>query len=192
MGAPRPVARSSPPPERGGRGNLSGLFPHLPKGPAKCGAVRKTGGGLPQAKKRHAQRRVFLAEKEGFEPSRPFRGLHDFQSCALDQLGDFSIIIVLFFRAAISVCQNSNCYYTRAFFKVKPLFSRFSKKYCNSSKAEADTTWDSPDLRQVCCHFPHISAHRKMGIAIPGSSCYLKSIIALRRLFRGILSSSAV
>ena len=32
-----------------------------------------------------------LAEKEGFEPSRPFRGLHDFQSCALDQLGDFSI-----------------------------------------------------------------------------------------------------
>ena len=32
-----------------------------------------------------------MAEKEGFEPSRPFRGLHDFQSCALDQLGDFSI-----------------------------------------------------------------------------------------------------
>ena len=30
--------------------------------------------------------RVFLlAEKEGFEPSRPFWGLHDFQSCALDQ-----------------------------------------------------------------------------------------------------------
>ena len=25
----------------------------------------------------------FLAEKEGFEPSRPFWGLHDFQSCAL-------------------------------------------------------------------------------------------------------------
>ena len=34
-----------------------------------------------------------LAEKEGFEPSRPFRGLHDFQSCALDQLGDFSIAV---------------------------------------------------------------------------------------------------
>ena len=34
-----------------------------------------------------------LAEKEGFEPSRPFRGLHDFQSCALDQLGDFSIVV---------------------------------------------------------------------------------------------------
>ena len=26
---------------------------------------------------------LFLAEKEGFEPSRPFWGLHDFQSCAL-------------------------------------------------------------------------------------------------------------
>ena len=35
----------------------------------------------------------FMAEKEGFEPSRPFRGLHDFQSCALDQLGDFSIAV---------------------------------------------------------------------------------------------------
>ena len=34
-----------------------------------------------------------MAEKEGFEPSRPFRGLHDFQSCALDQLGDFSIVV---------------------------------------------------------------------------------------------------
>ncbi len=34
-----------------------------------------------------------MAEKEGFEPSRPFRGLHDFQSCALDQLGDFSIAV---------------------------------------------------------------------------------------------------
>ena len=39
-----------------------------------------------------------LAEKEGFEPSRPFRGLHDFQSCALDQLGDFSIRILTKFR----------------------------------------------------------------------------------------------
>ena len=34
-----------------------------------------------------------VAEKEGFEPSRPFRSLHDFQSCALDQLGDFSIAV---------------------------------------------------------------------------------------------------
>ncbi len=46
----------------------------------------------PGTKKRDRQcLSLFLAEKEGFEPSRPFRGLHDFQSCALDQLGDFSI-----------------------------------------------------------------------------------------------------
>ncbi len=33
---------------------------------------------------------LYLAEKEGFEPSRHFSCLHDFQSCALDQLRDFS------------------------------------------------------------------------------------------------------
>ena len=33
----------------------------------------------------------FMAEKEGFEPSIPFWGIHDFQSCALGQLRDFSI-----------------------------------------------------------------------------------------------------
>ncbi len=33
-----------------------------------------------------------MAEKEGFEPSIPFWGIHDFQSCALGQLRDFSII----------------------------------------------------------------------------------------------------
>ena len=32
----------------------------------------------------------FMAEKEGFEPSKPFWGLHDFQSCALGQLRDVS------------------------------------------------------------------------------------------------------
>ena len=32
----------------------------------------------------------FMAEKEGFEPSIPFWGIHDFQSCALGQLRDFS------------------------------------------------------------------------------------------------------
>ena len=34
---------------------------------------------------------VFMAEKEGFEPSIPFWGIHDFQSCALGQLRDFSM-----------------------------------------------------------------------------------------------------
>jgi hypothetical protein len=35
-----------------------------------------------------------LAEKEGFEPSIPFWGIHDFQSCALGQLRDFSITVL--------------------------------------------------------------------------------------------------
>ena len=34
-----------------------------------------------------------MAEKEGFEPSIPFWGIHDFQSCALGQLRDFSISV---------------------------------------------------------------------------------------------------
>ena len=34
---------------------------------------------------------IFMAEKEGFEPSIPFWGIHDFQSCALGQLRDFSM-----------------------------------------------------------------------------------------------------
>ena len=32
-----------------------------------------------------------MAEKEGFEPSIPLWGIHDFQSCALGQLRDFSM-----------------------------------------------------------------------------------------------------
>ena len=36
-------------------------------------------------------RDYLMAEKEGFEPSIPFWGIHDFQSCALGQLRDFSI-----------------------------------------------------------------------------------------------------
>ena len=42
-----------------------------------------------------------MAEKEGFEPSRPFRSLHDFQSCALDQLGDFSIAAQVSYSLAV-------------------------------------------------------------------------------------------
>ena len=34
---------------------------------------------------------VFLAEREGFEPSVPLWGTHDFQSCALDQLSHLSM-----------------------------------------------------------------------------------------------------
>ena len=38
-----------------------------------------------------------MAEKEGFEPSNRFWRLHDFQSCALVQLGDFSVYQILTF-----------------------------------------------------------------------------------------------
>ena len=41
-----------------------------------------------------------MAEKEGFEPSIPFWGIHDFQSCALGQLRDFSILTAI----AVSLC----------------------------------------------------------------------------------------
>ena len=37
-----------------------------------------------------------MAEKEGFEPSIPFWGIHDFQSCALGQLRDFSRCVTRF------------------------------------------------------------------------------------------------
>ena len=59
-----------------------------------------------------------MAEKEGFEPSIPFWGIHDFQSCALGQLRDFSK-----WFAAISLLilpQKSGF--------VKHYFSFFSKK----------------------------------------------------------------
>ncbi len=39
----------------------------------------------------HRVRFILMAEKEGFEPSIPFWGIHDFQSCALGQLRDFSM-----------------------------------------------------------------------------------------------------
>ena len=56
---------------------------------------------LPVNKKDHNLKRMwsFMAEKEGFEPSIPFWGIHDFQSCALGQLRDFSIC---FFASALA------------------------------------------------------------------------------------------
>ena len=61
---------------------------------------------------RRKPRENCVAEKEGFEPSRPFRGLHDFQSCALDQLGDFSTNM-------IRLPRGEQPYYNRKFHKVK-------------------------------------------------------------------------
>ena len=69
-----------------------------------------------------------MAEKEGFEPSRPFRGLHDFQSCALDQLGDFSIAAPEFSFYKTGRQKRQRYYYTRGFQKVKPQNARFFGK----------------------------------------------------------------
>ena len=60
----------------------------------------------------------FMAEKEGFEPSIPFWGIHDFQSCALGQLRDFSICAS---RISLLIIH-----YEIGF--VKYYFSKFCKK----------------------------------------------------------------
>ena len=93
----------------------------LPNGqkPRRTAEIR----ALPEIchRKRNTTRKggVSLAEKKGFEPLRPFRGLHDFQSCALDQLGDFSITIFNF------VTDRQRYYYSRESRKVKSLFIIF-------------------------------------------------------------------
>ncbi len=58
-----------------------------------------------------------MAEKEGFEPSIPFWGIHDFQSCALGQLRDFSKCAV---RISLLIIH-----YLEVFVKCK--FSKFCK-----------------------------------------------------------------
>ncbi len=45
-----------------------------------------------------------MAEKEGFEPSIPFWGIHDFQSCALGQLRDFSMCATI--AASLSIIHD--------------------------------------------------------------------------------------
>ena len=58
-----------------------------------------------------------MAEKEGFEPSIPFWGIHDFQSCALGQLRDFS-------KCAV---QSAKTYY-RIFMKMSSIIFTIYKK----------------------------------------------------------------
>ena len=59
-----------------------------------------------------------MAEKEGFEPSIPFWGIHDFQSCALGQLRDFSMCS-LRCQLGYNTTQEPIC---------QPLFLLFSEK----------------------------------------------------------------
>ena len=66
----------------------------------------------------------FMAEKEGFEPSKPFWGLHDFQSCALGQLRDFSIP---FLSSSVAtdwlIIQHSSLFVNTFFEKFQNYFS---------------------------------------------------------------------
>ena len=62
-----------------------------------------------------------MAEKEGFEPSIPFWGIHDFQSCALGQLRDFSMLPMF------AVASLSMIHYFLSFVKC---FFPFLQKKC--------------------------------------------------------------
>ena len=56
----------------------------------------------------------FMAEREGFEPSVPLWGTHDFQSCALDQLSHLSAA-PFYLSEKRGVCQENICLFTGIF-----------------------------------------------------------------------------
>lgn len=62
----------------------------------------------------------YLAESQGFEPWRRSSRLHDFQSCAFDQLSHLSK------RLLSLVTRDSEDYYTRFFPAVKLFFKKIS------------------------------------------------------------------
>ena len=62
-----------------------------------------------------------LAEKEGFEPSIPFWGIHDFQSCALGQLRDFSICASAL--ADLHIIHHSPRFVKRYFYFFQKFFT---------------------------------------------------------------------
>ena len=59
-----------------------------------------------------------MAEKEGFEPSIPFWGIHDFQSCALGQLRDFSISFAVSLSILLHLPQ-----FVKSYFQIIDIFS---------------------------------------------------------------------
>ena len=66
---------------------------------------------------------ISMAEKEGFEPSIPFWGIHDFQSCALGQLRDFSKYAAFcgqpsYITAFIGFCQDLFLFSDNGFAKI--------------------------------------------------------------------------
>ena len=55
-----------------------------------------------------------MAERKGFEPLKRYQRLHDFQSCALDQLSHLSVLYLLWPRYYIIYylpCQAKNAYF---------------------------------------------------------------------------------
>ena len=81
------------------------------------------------AKKKKHPKGCFLAEKEGFEPSIPFWGIHDFQSCALGQLRDFSKFCnqLAYNTTSVQICQPL---ISEKWGKIRPTFSRFVQIGC--------------------------------------------------------------
>ena len=80
----------------------------------------------------------YLAEREGFEPSKDFKSLHDFQSCALDQLSHLSIPYSL---ANLRLRQSAFIYY-HSFPDLSTYISKkfvFPKQNSKKSPASADT-----------------------------------------------------
>ena len=79
-----------------------------------------------------------MAEKEGFEPSIPFWGIHDFQSCALGQLRDFSIpFLSLSVATDWLIIQHTSLF-------VNSYFNIFTKIFSAAEAAEK-AELSSPD-----------------------------------------------
>lgn len=68
-----------------------------------------------------------MAEKKGFEPLIPLWGIHDFQSCALDQLRDFSVFaqVNMLFNYQLGY-YNSQATQSQAFFCPNSIFRNFA------------------------------------------------------------------
>ena len=84
----------------------------------------------------------FLAEKEGFEPSIPFWGIHDFQSCALGQLRDFSICVTRFVPAVVASFDMIQ----RLYQKVKNYFPEFEMFFAASNSKVTDRESAEPSM----------------------------------------------
>ena len=78
-------------------------------------------------------RQGFVAERKGFEPLRALGALHDFQSCALDQLSHLSI----------AARPNPNCKgnYNKTGEKCQAFFSKNQAHPNAAFRAQASASW---------------------------------------------------